>query len=98
MKKEKNLHRRLCEAINDAILSVGQVEGRNEVVMKNTDVTDALLEVAGFWAAAHSFDGYTSRDLAQKYARTLEDHIDSFRPLLASGALPVNIIPRSKVN
>ena len=79
-------------------MEVGIIEGTDDVALTNTDVTEALLEVLGAWAAVHGFDDYTPRDLCQKYALVVEAHIEKMEPMLKSGKLPTNIVPRRKVN
>jgi len=48
MTKHDEFQTRLKVAIHNAILDAGTVEGTNDVALTNTDVVEALLEIAGF--------------------------------------------------
>jgi hypothetical protein len=98
MKNHTDIQSRLKAAIQEAIMTVGEIDGTNEVALTNTDVIEALLEVTGLWAAAHGFEDYSPRDLALEYARRIEVHIKRLGPILRSGRLPVDIIPRRRMN
>ena len=92
------MQNRLKSAIQEAILNEGRIEGTDDMALTNTDVVEALLEVAGFYAAVHGFENYTTMDLARKHVMTLQRHIERFRPLIKSGKLPFKIVPRRQVN
>lgn len=98
MRKHTEMQNRLKSKINNAILDSGKVEGSDEVVLTNTDVVEALLEVTGVYASIHGFETYTPTDLAFKHAMTIQRHIEKFREMRKQGKLPAKIIPRNKVN
>lgn len=98
MTTHAEIQTRLKAAIQEAILMVGEVDGINAVALTNTDVIEALLEVIGVWASVHGFENYTPGDLAFKYAMTIRGHIERYEPLMKSGKLPLDIIPRGKIN
>lgn len=50
MTKNDDFQTRLKVAIDNAILDAGTVGGTTNVALTNTDVVDALLEIAGFYA------------------------------------------------
>lgn len=89
---------RLKNAIQYAILETGEIKGTNDCALTNTDVVEALLEVTGFWTSNHSFDDFTPTDLAFKHAMTIQRHIERFHPLIKSGQLPFDFVPRKKIN
>lgn len=89
---------RLKSAIQLAILNEGKIEGSDDVVLKNTTVVEALLEVAGAYASLHSFENYTPQDLALDYAIKLKNHIERYHSLKARGKLPFNVVPRRQIN
>lgn len=47
MTKHDEMQNRLKSAIQQAILNEGKTEGTDEVNLTNTDVVEALLEIAG---------------------------------------------------
>lgn len=98
MNNHTEIRTRLKVAIQDAILTAGEVNGTRAVALTNTDVVEALLEVVGVWAAVHGFENYTPGDLAFKYAMTITRHIEGYEPIMKSGKLPLDIIPRTKIN
>ncbi|WP_417272197.1 hypothetical protein [Celeribacter halophilus] len=98
MTKHEKMQNRLKSAIQQAILNEGKTEGTNEVNLTNTDVVEALLEMAGLYASLHTFDTYTPFDVAFKNAMTMNQHIYRFLKLKQEGRLPFNVIPRSKIN
>ncbi|WP_282130074.1 hypothetical protein [Roseobacter litoralis] len=98
MKTHTAIQLRLKEAIQSAILDTGDIKGTKDCALTNTDVVEALLEVTGFWTSIHSFDDFTPTDLAFKNAMTIQRHIERFHPLIKSGQLPINFVPRKKIN
>ncbi|WP_299778372.1 hypothetical protein [uncultured Roseobacter sp.] len=98
MSNHAKMQNRLKSQINNAILDCGKVDGSEEVVLTNTDVVEALLEVTGVYASIHGFETYTPTDLAFKHAMTIQRHIEHFREMRKKGKLPVKVIPRNKVN
>lgn len=98
MEDHANMQKQLRSKINNAILDCGKVGGSEEVVLTNTDVVDALLELTGLYASIHGFETYTPTDLAFKYAMTIQRHIECFREMRKKGKLPMKVIPRNKVN
>lgn len=96
--KHTEIQKRLKSTILSAILDVGKIEGSDEIALTNTDVVEALLEITGLWTSIHGFEDYDPSDLAFKHAMTIERHIERFVPLIKSGKLPLNVVPRRKVN
>jgi hypothetical protein len=89
---------RLKIEVQYAIQKVGRIDGTNDISVTNTDVVEALLEIAGFYASMHGFGTYSPNDLARKHAMTLNRHIERFRAMRARGELPIKFVPRSEVN
>jgi hypothetical protein len=98
MTKHDEMQKRLKSAIQQAILSEGRTEGTDEINLTNTDVVEALLEVAGLYSSFHGFESYSRTDLAFKHALTIMGHIERFQELRRKGKLPFNVIPRVKIN
>lgn len=98
MNSHTKMQKRLKAAIQSAIWETGKVEGTDETHLMNTDVVDALLEVVGVWASIHGFKTYSRTDLAFKHALTIMGHIERFEPIMKSGKMPFDIIPRNKIN
>ena len=98
MTKHEKKQKRLKSAIQQAILNEGKTEGTNELNLTNTDVVEALLEMAGLYASLHTFDDYDPIDVAFKNAMTMNQHIYRFLKLRQEGRLPFEVIPRSKIN
>lgn len=98
MTKHDDFQTRLKVAINNAILDAGTVEGTNDVALTNTDVVEALLEIAGFYASVHGFEAYSRKELAFKHALTIQAHIQKYERLRKEGKIPVKVVPRSKIN
>ena len=98
MTNHTEIQLRIKKAVQSAIFETGKIEGSDDITLTNTDVVEALLEVTGFWASAHGFEDYTPTDLAFKYALTIQGHIERHHPLMKSGKLPFNIVPRKKGN
>lgn len=71
MTKHKEMQNRLKSAIQQAILNEGKTKGTDEVNLTNTDVVEALLEIAGLYASLHTFDTYDPIDVAFKNAMTM---------------------------
>lgn len=97
MTNHLEMQTRLKTAIQQAILAEGKTEGTDEVNLTNTDVVEALLEIAGFYASIHSFKTYSRKELSFKHALTILGHIERFEKLRKKGKLPMNVIPRSKI-
>ena len=98
MTKHDEMQKRLKSAILQAILNEGTTEGTDETNLTNTDVVEALLEVTGLYASMHGFETYSRTDLAFKHALTIMEHIERFEALRRKGQLPLNVIPRTKIN
>ncbi|MFN3226600.1 MAG: hypothetical protein ACE360_10180 [Hyphomicrobiales bacterium] len=98
MTKHDEMQNRLKSAIQQAILNEGRTEGTEEINLTNTDVVEALLEVTGLYASIHGFETYSRTDLAFKHALTIMTHIERFQELRRQGKLPINVIPRAKIN
>lgn len=98
MTKHDEMQNRLKSATQQAILNEGRTEATNEVNLTNTDVVEALLEIAGLYASMHTFDTYAPIDVAFKNAMTMNQHIYRFLKLRQEGRLPFDVIPRSKIN
>ncbi|MBB05204.1 MAG: hypothetical protein CML03_06770 [Pseudooceanicola sp.] len=98
MTKHDEMQNRLKGAIQRAILDQGRIKGTNEVILTNTDVVEALLEVTGLYASIHGFETYSRTDLAFKHALTIMNHIEKFQKLRKKGKLPFGVVSRSKVN
>lgn len=98
MSKHDKMQNRLKTAIQEAIFKTGKVDGTNDTYLTNTDVVEALLDVAGLWASLHGFKGYTRLDLVFKHAETLLQHIEKYEPIMKSGKMPFDIIPHTKIN
>lgn len=98
MTNHQEMQTRLKSAIQQAILNEGKTDGTDKVNLTNTDVVEALLEIAGFYASFHGFKTYSRTDLAFKHALTIMEHIERFQTLRRKGKLPFNVIPRGKVN
>jgi hypothetical protein len=92
------MQNRLMTAVQEAILNAGQIDETGNVWLTNTDVVEALLEVAGFYASMHSFKGYTTLELAIKHVETLNHHINRFRVLRENGELKLKVVQRSEIN
>ncbi|PYC46594.1 hypothetical protein DI396_14960 [Litorivita pollutaquae] len=98
MTKHEKMQNRLKSAIQRAILNEGKTEGTNEVNLTNTDVVEALLEMAGFYASFHGFETYSRKELSFKHALTILGHIERFEKLRKKGKIPMTVIPRSKIH
>ncbi|SFR35121.1 hypothetical protein SAMN04488005_0764 [Yoonia tamlensis] len=98
MSTHKVMQKRLKTAIQAAILNEGKIDGTDDNALTNTDVVEALIEVVGFYASFHGFETYSPTDLAFKHATTIKRHIYSYRALRRDGKLPMNFVPRNKVN
>ena len=98
MTKHEEMQKRLKTAIQQAILNEGKTEGTDEVNLTNTDVVEALLEITGLYASIHGFETYSRTDLAFKHALTIMGHIERFQELRRKGKLPLDVIPRTKIN
>jgi hypothetical protein len=98
MSSHLEMQERLKTAVHKAILNEGRIDGTDEVALTNTDVVEALLEVAGLYASLHGFETNSPTELAFKHAMTLNRHIDRFRALRSAGKLPFRVVPRSEVN
>ena len=98
MTDHAKMQNHLKTVVQEAILRAGRIDGDDGIALTNTDVIDALLEVTGLYASFHGFDTYSPTDLAFKHAMTLNRHIDHYRAMRAKGELPLNFVPRSKVN
>jgi hypothetical protein len=98
MSSHLEIQERLKIAVQKAILNEGRIDGTDDVALTNTDVVDALLEVAGLYASLHGFETSSPTELAFKHAMTLNRHIDRFRALRRAGKLPFRVVPRSEVN
>lgn len=98
MTDHAKMQNHLRAAVQEAILKTGQIEGTDDIALTNTDVVEALLEVAGIYGSMQSFDTYTPRDVAFKRAMTLQRHIDRLRKMRAAGKLPLNFVPLSQIN
>ena len=98
MTKHDEMQKRLKSAIQQAILNEGRREGSEEINLTNTDVVEALLEVTGLYASIHGFETYSRTDLAFKHALTIMAHIERFQELRRKGKLPLDVIPRTKIN
>lgn len=98
MSNHTKMQTRLKATIQGAIFETGKVDGTDETYLTNTDVVDALLEVVGVWASIHGFETYSRTDLAFKHALTIMGHIERFEPIMKSGKMPFDVIPRSKIN
>ena len=98
MTNHQEMQIRLKTAIQQAILAEGKTEGTEEVNLTNTDVVEALLEIAGFYASIHGFETYSRKELSFKHALTILGHIERFEKLRKKGKLPMTVIPRSKIN
>lgn len=98
MTNHLEMQTRLKTAIQQAILAEGKTEGTDEVNLTNTDVVEALLEIAGFYASIHGFKTYSRKELSFKHALTILGHIERFEKLRKKGKIPMNVVPRSKIN
>lgn len=98
MSSHAEMQERLKTAVQNAILNEGRIDGTDDVVLTNTDVVEALLEVAGLYASLHGFETHSPTELAFKHAMTLNRHIDCFRALRKAGKLPFRVVPRSEIN
>lgn len=98
MPNHTEIQKRLKIDIQSAILDVGKIEGTNDIALTNTDVVEALLEVAGLYTSIHGFEDYSPSDLAFKHAMTIKGHTERYDRLKKDGKLPFNIVPRDKVN
>ncbi|MGR3507150.1 MAG: hypothetical protein ACU0B7_14930 [Paracoccaceae bacterium] len=98
MSKHTEKQMRLKTVIQEAILNEGCVEGSDEIVLINTDVIEALLELTGLYASFHEFENYSSVILAATHAETIMGHIDRFYDLRKQGKLPFTFVPRRSVN
>lgn len=98
MTKHDKMQKRLKSAILRAIQSEGRTEGTDEINLTNTDVVEALLEITGLYASIHGFETYSRTDLAFKHALTIMAHIERFQELRQKGKLPLDVIPRTKIN
>ena len=98
MNSHAKMQNRLKTAIQGAIWETGKVDGTDETHLTNTDVVEALLEIAGVWSAIHGFETYTRNELAFKHALTIMMHIERHEPIMKSGKMPFDIIPRHKIN
>ncbi|MDH4415149.1 MAG: hypothetical protein QE484_17720 [Rhizobium sp.] len=85
-------------AIQAAIWQTLNADDGGRTCVKNTDVVEALLEVVGVWSAIHGFETYSRSDLAFKHAMTIKGHIEKYEPIMKSGRMPFDIIPRTKTN
>lgn len=97
MTEPDKMQNRLRAVVQEAILKAGQIEGTDDIALTNTDVVEALLEVAGIYGSMQTFDTYTPRDVAFKHAMTLQRHIDRFRKMREAGKLPLNFVPLSQI-
>ncbi|MBD3624053.1 MAG: hypothetical protein HUJ24_01470 [Rhodobacteraceae bacterium] len=98
MTKHEEMQKRLKSAIQQAILNEGRTDGTDEINLINTDVVEALLEIAGLYSSMYGFEDYDPLDVAFKNAMTLNQHIHRFLDLRQQGRLPFNVIPRPKTN
>lgn len=98
MNSNTKIQTRLKTAIQATIWETLNADGGDRTYIKNTDVVEALLEVVGVWSAIHGFETYSRSDLAFKYAMTIKGHIEKYEPIMKSGKMPFEIIPRTKIN
>lgn len=98
MTNHREMQTRLKAAIQQAIMAEGKTEGTDNVNLTNTDVVEALLEIAGFYASIHGFETYSRKELSFKHALTILGHIERFEKLRKKGKIPMNVIPRSKIH
>lgn len=98
MTKHDEMQKRLKSAILQAIQNEGRTEGTDEINLTNTDVVEALLEITGLYASIHGFETYSRTDLAFKHALTIMGHIERFQDLRRKGKLPLDVVPRTKIN
>ena len=89
---------RLKYAIQQAILNEGKIDGSNDIVLQNTSVIEALLEIAVAYSSVYSFENYTPQDLADDHAIKLKNYIEAYRLLKMRGKLPFNIVTRRHIN
>jgi hypothetical protein len=98
MNSNSKIQTKLKTTIQAAIWQTLNADGGGRTCVKNTDVVEALLEVVGVWSAIHGFETYSRTDLAFKHAMTIKGHIEKYEPIMKSGKMPFDIIPRIKAN
>jgi hypothetical protein len=98
MNSNPKIQTKLKTTIQAAIWQTLNADGKVKTRVENTDIVEALLEVVGVWSAVHGFETYSRTELAFKHAMTITAHIEKYEPIMKSGKMPFDIIPRTNAN